>query len=103
VRETKGYQPCQARWVSGTLTGHATTPQTVGNPQPIVSFEYRVARVPASSAYVSNPDVSLVLAIYLTNGGDLEKAQQSGAREPTKLYDRRADVITLDEERSCCK
>jgi hypothetical protein len=51
-----------ARWVSGTLTGHATTPQTVENPQPIVSFEYRVALVPAASAYVSNPDVSLVLA-----------------------------------------
>jgi type IV secretory pathway TraG/TraD family ATPase VirD4 len=51
-----------ARWVSGTLTGHATTPQTVGNPQPIVSFEYRVALVPAASAYVSNLSVSLLLA-----------------------------------------
>jgi hypothetical protein len=45
-----------------TLRGPATTPQTVGNPQPIVSFEYRVALVPAASAYVSNLDVSLVLA-----------------------------------------
>lgn len=52
-----------ARWVSATLTGHATSPQTVGNPQPIVSFEYRVALVPAASAYVSNPDVSLARAI----------------------------------------
>lgn len=51
--------------MSGMLTGHATTPQTVGYPQPIVSFEYRVARVPASSAYVSNLDVSLVLAYSL--------------------------------------
>jgi Resolvase, N terminal domain len=36
ARETKGFQPLPARWVSGTLTGHATTLQTVGNPQPIV-------------------------------------------------------------------
>jgi hypothetical protein len=62
ARETKGFQPLPARWVSGTLTGHVTTPQTVGNSQPIVSFEYRVALVPAASAYVSNSDVSLVRA-----------------------------------------
>jgi hypothetical protein len=37
---------------SVTLRGPATTPQTVGNPQPIVSLEYRVALVPAASAYV---------------------------------------------------
>src|SRR5271165_4375021 len=66
ARETKGFQPLPARWVSGTLRGHATTPQTVGDPQPIVSFEYRVALVPAASAYVSNLDVSLVPAILGT-------------------------------------
>jgi site-specific recombinase XerD len=40
------------------------------------------------------------ITIYLTNGGDLEKAQQMAAHESprtTKLYDRRNDVVTLDE------
>ncbi|MBV8522246.1 MAG: tyrosine-type recombinase/integrase [Acetobacteraceae bacterium] len=40
------------------------------------------------------------ITIYLTNGGDLEKAQQMAAHESprtTKLYDRRADVVSLDE------
>ncbi|MBV8398701.1 MAG: tyrosine-type recombinase/integrase [Acetobacteraceae bacterium] len=40
------------------------------------------------------------ITIYLTNGGDLEKAQQMAAHESprtTKLYDRRADVVNLDE------
>jgi site-specific recombinase XerD len=40
------------------------------------------------------------ITIYLTNGGDLEKAQQMAAHESprtTKLYDRRSDVVTLDE------
>jgi integrase/recombinase XerD len=49
---------------------------------------------------VSNLNVPLLLAIYLTNGGDLEKAQQMAAHESprtTKLYDRRSDVVSLDE------
>jgi hypothetical protein len=36
----------------------------------------------------------------LTNGGGLEKAQQMAAHESprtTKLYDRRSDVVSLDE------
>ena len=40
------------------------------------------------------------ITIYLTNGGDLEKAQQMAAHESprtTKLYDRRSDVVSLDE------
>jgi site-specific recombinase XerD len=40
------------------------------------------------------------ITIYLTNGGDLEKAQQMAAHESprtTKLYDRRNDVVSLDE------
>lgn len=40
------------------------------------------------------------VTIYLTNGGDLEKAQQMAAHETprtTKLYDRRNDIVTLDE------
>jgi site-specific recombinase XerD len=40
------------------------------------------------------------ITIYLTNGGDLEKAQQMAAHESprtTKLYDRRSDVVNLDE------
>jgi len=40
------------------------------------------------------------ITIYLTNGWDLEKAQQMAAHESprtTKLYDRRADVVSLDE------
>jgi integrase len=39
------------------------------------------------------------ITIYLTNGGDLEKAQQMAAHESprtTKLYDRR-NVVSLDE------
>ena len=39
-------------------------------------------------------------ACDLTNGGDLEKAQQMAAHEiprTTKLYDRRSDVVSLDE------
>src|SRR4051812_29354354 len=39
------------------------------------------------------------ITIYLTNGGDLEKAQQMAAHESprtTKLYDRRSDVVSLD-------
>jgi integrase len=164
VRETEGFQPLPGSLGIGDPDRPRHHPQTVGNPQPIVSFEYRVARVPASSAYVSNPDVSLVLAyidaaglwedkkaslfratngksgilseraldredafhmirrrarqagietkigchtfratgitIYLTNGGDLEKAQQMAAHESprtTKLYDRRSDAVSLDE------
>jgi hypothetical protein len=34
------------------------------------------------------------------NGGDLEKAQQMAAHESprtTKLYDRRSDIVSLDE------
>jgi hypothetical protein len=69
-----------ARWVSGTLTGQAATPQTVGNPQPIVSSEYRVALVPAASAYVSNPDVSLVLAGML-----ILLRQETGATIPSEI------------------
>ena len=37
---------------------------------------------------------------HLTNGGELEKAQRMAAHSSprtTKLYDRRADKITLDE------
>ena len=37
------------------------------------------------------------ITIYLTNGGDLEKAQQMAAHESprmTKLYDRRSDVVS---------
>ena len=52
MRETKGFQRLPFRWVGGDAESLATTPQTVGNPQPIVSFEYRVALVPAASAYV---------------------------------------------------
>jgi site-specific recombinase XerD len=40
------------------------------------------------------------ITIYLTNGGDLEKAQQMAAHESprtTKLYDRRSDIVSLDE------
>ena len=40
------------------------------------------------------------ITIYLTNGGDLEEAQQMAAHESprtTKLYDRRSDVVSLDE------
>ena len=40
------------------------------------------------------------ITIYLTNGGDLEKAQQMAVHESprtTKLYDRRSDVVSLDE------
>jgi site-specific recombinase XerD len=40
------------------------------------------------------------ITIYLTNGGDLEKAQQMAAHESprtTRLYDRRSDVVSLDE------
>ncbi|MBV8891298.1 MAG: tyrosine-type recombinase/integrase [Acidobacteria bacterium] len=40
------------------------------------------------------------ITIYLTNGGDLEKAQQMAAHESprtTKLYDRRNEVVSLDE------
>jgi hypothetical protein len=40
------------------------------------------------------------ITIFLTNGGDLEKAQQMAAHESprtTKLYDRRNDVVSLDE------
>jgi len=40
------------------------------------------------------------ITIYLTNGGDLEKAQQMAAHESprtTKLYDWRSDVVSLDE------
>jgi site-specific recombinase XerD len=40
------------------------------------------------------------ITIYLTNGGDLEKAQQMAAHESprtTKLYDRRSDVMSLNE------
>lgn len=40
------------------------------------------------------------ITIYLTNGGELEKAQQMAAHESprtTKLYDRRNDVVSLDE------
>src|SRR5690242_1793821 len=40
------------------------------------------------------------ITIYLTNGGDLEKAQQMAAHESprtTKLYDRRNDAVSLDE------
>jgi integrase/recombinase XerD len=40
------------------------------------------------------------ITIYLTKGGDLEKAQQMAAHESprtTKLYDRRSDVVSLDE------
>jgi site-specific recombinase XerD len=40
------------------------------------------------------------ITIYLTNGGDLEKAQQMAAHESprtTKLYDCRNDVVSLDE------
>jgi site-specific recombinase XerD len=40
------------------------------------------------------------ITIYLTNGGELEKAQQMAAHESprtTKLYDRRSDVVSLDE------
>jgi site-specific recombinase XerD len=40
------------------------------------------------------------ITIYLTNGGDLEKAQQMAAHESprtTKLYDRRNDVVSLNE------
>jgi site-specific recombinase XerD len=40
------------------------------------------------------------ITIYLTNGGDLEKAQQMAAHESprtTKLYDRRDDAVSLDE------
>jgi hypothetical protein len=44
--------------------------------------------------------VGLHITIYLTNDGDLEKAQQMAAHESprtTKLYDRRNDVVSLDE------
>jgi hypothetical protein len=81
ARETKSFQPLPARWVSGTLTGHVTTPQTVGNSQPIVSFEYRVALVPAASAYVSNPDVSLVRA----NMG-YARGRGHGPDDPDSVY-----------------
>lgn len=40
------------------------------------------------------------ITAYLTNGGELEKAQRMAAHSSprtTKLYDRRADKITLDE------
>jgi hypothetical protein len=40
------------------------------------------------------------ITIYLANGGDLEKAPQVAAHEgprTTKLYDRRNDVVSLDE------
>jgi site-specific recombinase XerD len=40
------------------------------------------------------------ITIYLTNGGDLEKAQQMAAHESprtTKLFDLRSDVVSLDE------
>jgi integrase len=40
------------------------------------------------------------ITVYLQNGGLLEHAQQMAAHESartTKLYDRTADVITLDE------
>jgi site-specific recombinase XerD len=40
------------------------------------------------------------ITIYLTKGGDLEKAQQMAAHESprtTKLYDRRSDAVSLDE------
>jgi site-specific recombinase XerD len=40
------------------------------------------------------------ITAYLTNGGELEKAQRMAAHSSprtTKLYDRRADRITLDE------
>jgi hypothetical protein len=63
ARQTKGFQRLSVRWISGTLRGPATTRQTVGNPQPIVCFEYWIALVPAASAYVSNLDVSLVLVV----------------------------------------
>jgi hypothetical protein len=45
----------------------ATVSADIGNLQPIVCFEHRVVRVPASSAYVSNPDVSLVRANRTTD------------------------------------
>ena len=40
------------------------------------------------------------ITIYLTNGGDLEKAQQMAAHESprtTKLYDRRCEMVSLNE------
>jgi len=40
------------------------------------------------------------ITIYLTNGGDLEKAQHMAAHESprtTTLYDRRPDIVSLDE------
>jgi integrase/recombinase XerD len=40
------------------------------------------------------------ITAYLANGGPIEKAQQIAAHESpktTKLYDRTADKITLDE------
>jgi integrase/recombinase XerD len=40
------------------------------------------------------------ITIYLTNGGDLEKAQQMAAHESprtTELYDRTNDAVSLDE------
>jgi Helix-turn-helix domain of resolvase/Resolvase, N terminal domain len=80
ARETKGFQRLPVRWVSGTLRGPATTSQTVGNQQPIVSFEYRVALVPAASAYMSNLHVSLVLAMF----GALAEFERSLIRERTQ-------------------
>lgn len=43
---------------------------------------------------------ALGITVYLENGGSLEKAQQMAAHESprtTKLYDRTADTVTLDE------
>src|SRR6266478_3970467 len=64
ARETRGIQPLPARRVSGALTGPRYPPRRPSEIyNPLFSLKCRVTLVPAASAYVSNPDVSLVLAI----------------------------------------
>jgi hypothetical protein len=59
-----------------------------------------VTTADAPRRLASQPNSAAAVTAHLANGGALEHAQEMAAYESprtTKLYDRTADVITLDE------
>jgi hypothetical protein len=80
-----------------TLTGHAATPQTVGNSQPIVSFEYRVALLLRLSASVKHGWDSATAALdrfgSAAAGNPVYNAGEALGRLLRTLYEGIASVV----------
>ena len=87
LRRHRAPLPCRGTWsrsgTGGSTTSTARAPRRSGPLSPYSVFPHESGRYP-----------------YLSNGGTLEHAQQiAGHASPktTKLYDRTADTVTVDE------